>query len=136
MYPHRTAEKYPADAGSKLHERVELAISIDEVKRNFERYGLLDDQVRFLKGWFKDALHKAPIEKLAVLRLDGDLYESTMDALVPLYPKLSIGGYVIVDDYGAVVGCKKAIDEYRAEHGITDRIQAIDWGGIYWQKTQ
>ena len=84
----------------------------------------------------KDTLHKAPIEKLAVLRLDGDLYESTMDALVPLYPKLSIGGYVIVDDYGAVVGCKKAIDEYREEHGITDRIQGIDWGGIYWQKTQ
>jgi O-methyltransferase len=129
-------EKYPADAGSTLHKYAELVAPLSEVQRNFRRYDLLDDQVQFLKGWFKDTLPVAPIEKLAILRLDGDLYESTMDALVSLYPKLSTGGYLIVDDYGAVKGCKVAIHDYREKHGITEPIETIDWGGVYWQKTK
>ena len=76
-----------------------LGVSLEEVKANFARYGLLDDNVRFLKGWFKDRLPAAPIERLAVLRLDGDMYASTMDALNSLYERLSPGGYAIVDDY-------------------------------------
>src|SRR6266446_863938 len=83
--------KYPYDAGDTLHEARELVVSLEQVKANFERYGLLDGQVRFLKGWFCDTLPGAPIERLAVLRLDGDMYQSTMDALVNLYPKLSEG---------------------------------------------
>jgi O-methyltransferase len=71
------------------------------VGANVARYGLPDDQVRFLPGWFKDTLRTAPIEKLSLIRLDGDLYESTIDAITALYPKLSIGGYLIVDDYNA-----------------------------------
>ena len=66
---------------------------LETVKANFEKYGLLDAQVVFLKGWFKDTLPAAPIGKLAVMRLDGDMYESTMDALKSLYPELSPGGY-------------------------------------------
>jgi len=58
-----------------------LAVSLEKVKELFSRYDLLDSQVKFLKGWFKDTLHTAPISKLSLLRLDGDLYESTMDAL-------------------------------------------------------
>jgi O-methyltransferase len=91
-----------------LHKARELAVSLEQVKANFDRYGLLDDQVRFLKGWFRDTLPVAPIERLAVLRLDGDMYESPMDTLVNLYPKLSEGGYVIVDDYGAIPACRQA----------------------------
>lgn len=132
--PPRPGE-YPADTGSDLHEKSEsLAISIEQVKENFARYGLLDDQVRFLKGWFRDSLPTAPIERLAVLRLDGDMYESTMDGLRHLYPKVSVGGYVIVDDYGAVPACKQAIHDYRNEHGITDPIHEIDWTGVYWRR--
>jgi len=132
--PPPNPEKYEADAGLDLHEVDELAVSREEVERNFERYGLLDDQVRFLKGWFKDTLPEAPIERLAILRLDADLYESTMDAIVPLYPKLASGGYVIVDDYKIIPACQKAIDDYRREHGITAEIHDIDWNGVYWQK--
>ena len=77
----------------------QLKVSLDEGKSNFARFGLLDEQVRFLQGWFKDTLPTAPINKLAILRMDGDLYNSTMDALTNLYDKLSPGGYVIVDDY-------------------------------------
>jgi O-methyltransferase len=103
------------------------------VKRTFESYGLLDDRVRFLPGWFKDTLHAAPIERLALLRLDGDIYESTMDALVALYEKLVPGGYLIVDDF-FVPTCKKAIEEFRAARGITEPIVTIDWAGAYWRK--
>jgi O-methyltransferase len=68
-----------------------LAVSEAEVRANFQRYGLLDDQVRFLPGWFNDTLHDAPIDRIAVLRLDGDLYESTIQALDELYARLSPG---------------------------------------------
>ena len=127
--------KYPEDAGDRHHTRKELAVSLEEVRSNFERYGLLDDQVRFLKGWFRDTLPAAPIRQLAVVRLDGDMYESTMEALAVLYPKLVIGGYLIVDDYNAVEGCRKAIHDYRSRNNITDEMIPIDWTGVYWKKT-
>ena len=113
----------------------ELAVSLDRVKANFARYGLLDDRVRFLVGWFKDTLPVAPIERIAVMRLDGDMYESTMDAITALYPKLSVGGYVIVDDYGALPNCRAAIHDFRARFGITDPIVEVDWTGIYWRRS-
>lgn len=127
---------YPADVGDKFHTYEELAVSLEQVKRNFERYGLLDEQVVFLKGWFKDTLPDAPIGPLAILRMDGDMYESTMDALINLYDRVSPGGFVIVDDYRVVEGCRKAIDEFRAFRGINDAIVEIDGVGVYWQKTQ
>jgi len=111
-----------------------LAISIEEVQENFRRYGLLDDQVRFLKGWFCDTLPSAPIEHLAVLRLDGDLYESTMDALNALYHRVTPGGFIIVDDYGDFAPCRRAVHEFRERHGISDCIERIDWAGAYWRK--
>ncbi len=134
--PPPDAVKYPADAGDRHHTWKQLAITIETVRANFERYGLLDDRVRFLKGWFSDTLAKAPIDKLAVLRLDGDMYGSTMDALRPLYPKVSPGGFVIVDDYGAVPACKQAIEDYRREQGITDPIHVVDWTGAWWRRSR
>ena len=133
--PAPNAKKYPADAGDKHHTKTELAVSLDQVKSNFEKYDLLDEQVCFLKGWFSDTLPSAPIDKLSVIRLDGDMYESTMDALIALYPKLSVGGYVIVDDYEAVRGCKKAIHDFRDAHEIKDEMIPIDWAAVYWQRS-
>lgn len=132
--PPPNPEAYPADAGDVHFEAPQLAISQAQVAENFRRYGLLDAQVHFLPGWFKDSLPDAPIEGLAILRLDGDLYESTMDALVALYAKLSPGGFVIVDDYGAVPGCAKAIHDFRATNGIEAELHTVDWGGVYWRK--
>jgi hypothetical protein len=131
--PEPDEEKYPLDKGDDLYTYRILAVSKEEVEQNFRKYDLLDEQVVFLKGWFKDTLPVAPIEKLAVMRLDGDLYESTMDALVNLYPKLSDGGYCIVDDY-ALKTCKPAVDDFRREHGITSTLHEIDWTGRYWRK--
>jgi O-methyltransferase len=112
----------------------DMAVSLEEVRGNFERYGLLDDQVQFLKGFFSDTLPKAPIQKLAILRADADLYASTMDILNHLYPKLSAGGYAIFDDYKNLPDCRRAIHEYRDAHGITEEIRHIDRQAVYWQK--
>jgi O-methyltransferase len=126
--------RYPADSDSQHHVHRELAISLDVVTENFRKYDLLDDQVRFLKGWFSETLAGAPIERLAVLRLDGDMYESTMDALTSLYPKLSPGGYLIVDDYGAVPACKAALHDFRDRHHLVTPIEEVDWTAVYWRK--
>ena len=128
--------RYPADAGDRHHTYTPLAVSQEQVRNTFERYGLLDEQVCFLKGWFKDTLPAAAIEQLAVARLDGDMYESTMDGLKNLYPKLTPGGFLIVDDYGAVPGCKRAVEDYRRQHNIAEPVQIIDWTGAFWRRTR
>src|SRR5581483_977294 len=127
----------PQDAGYDGSAKTSpgLAISLEAVKDLFERYGLLDDRVRFLEGWFCDTLPSAPIERLALLRLDGDLYESTMDALVALYDRLSVGGFVIVDDFFSCPPCRVATEEFRQARGITSEIIQIDPQSIFWRKT-
>ena len=132
--PPPDAETYPADADAAFHRYAALAVSADEVRANFERYHLLDDQVVFLEGWFRDTLPAAAIDRLAILRLDGDLYESTFVALSSLYGKVSLGGYIIVDDYNVIPNCRAAVTDFRREHGITDPIRDIDGSGVYWRR--
>ncbi len=126
--------RWPADAQNSLWTQRSLAVSQQEVERNFARYGLLDGQVHFLPGWFEETLPAAPIEQIAVLRLDGDMYGSTIVALDALYSKVSPGGFVIVDDYGAYPECRAAIDDYRRDHGIVTPMEQIDWTGVWWRK--
>ena len=121
--PKPNAALYPADEGDTLHKQTGLAVGADQVRHNFERYGLLDDRVRFLVGWFKDTLPTAPVEQLSLMRLDGDMYESTIQAIEPLYPKLSPGGFCIIDDFGSHASqAGQAVHDYRDAHGITDEI--------------
>jgi len=124
---------YPADKNDICYQREFTSVSIEEVKNNFQLYNLLDDQVRFLQGWFKDTLPDAPIDQLSLMRLDGDMYQSTMEALINLYPKLSIGGFVIVDDYAAEP-CKQAVRDFREREKITDTIVPIDSWSIFWRR--
>ncbi|HEV8424383.1 MAG TPA: TylF/MycF family methyltransferase [Actinomycetes bacterium] len=133
--PKPDPERWPAEAGDQHWTMEQLAVPLEEVQANFARYGLLDERVRFLPGWFKDTLPTAPIERLAVLRLDGDMYGSTMEALDALYPKLSVGGYVIVDDYGAIPQCKEAVTDFRTANGIIDPMEPVDWTGVCWQRS-
>jgi O-methyltransferase len=128
--PDETA--YPADAGDPHHTFDQLGISRVDVEGNFRRYGLLDEQVVFLEGWFKDTLPTAPIEKLAVLRLDGDMYESTIDALNALYAKVSPGGFVIIDDY-VLKACAQAVNDFRSSHGISAPMYEVDGSAVWWQ---
>jgi len=111
-----------------------LAVPLDEVQELFQRYGLLDEQVKFLEGWFKDTLSEAPIDKISILRLDGDLYESTMDALNPLYEKVQSGGFIIVDDYESCPPCKAAIIDFRQQNNIEASLKVIDKHSVYWRK--
>jgi O-methyltransferase len=134
--PPPDAANYPADTGLDLSIHPELAVSVEQVADNFRLYGLLDDQVTFVKGWFKDTLPHVKAERFALLRLDGDLYESTIQALNALYPRLSVGGFIIIDDYGALPVCARAVEDYRAEFGINDPIQQIDWTGRWWRKSR
>ncbi len=112
-----------------------LAIPLETVRELFARYGLLDAQVAFLPGWFRDTLPRAPVEKLALLRVDADLYESTRDGLDAMYGKVEPGGFVIVDDYGCIPACAKAVDEFREREAIRDPLVRIDWTGVYWRKS-
>jgi len=124
----------PEDPKFNLHTIDAFAVPLDVVKAGFERYGLLDEQVIFLQGLFKDTLPTAPVKQLALLRLDGDMYESTRDGLVHLYSKLSVGGSLIADDYYLFEAHRRAIEDYRSEHGIRDPIIPIDNFGAYWVK--
>jgi O-methyltransferase len=133
--PPPDAVRYPADQDDRHFTQTELQVGVELVKHNFRRYGLLDDQVEFLVGWFKDTLPTAPIDRIAVLRLDGDMYESTIQAIDALYDKLSAGGYCIVDDYGDIAGCRRAIHDFRTAHGVTEEIIDIDGRGVYWRRS-
>ncbi|MEY4510803.1 MAG: hypothetical protein RLZZ450_2925 [Pseudomonadota bacterium] len=133
--PSPNVEEYPDDDGAAWHLRRLTEVSVEHVRHNFDRYGLLDESVQFLRGWFRDTLPTAPVERIAVLRLDGDLYESTMGALVPLYPKLSPGGFLIVDDYN-LPACRKAIHAYRDREGIEDELVRVDDAAVYWRKSR
>lgn len=133
--PPPDSDNYSADKNLRLDLQADvLAVSEAAVRANFERYGLLDDRVRFLAGWFKETLPAAPIDRIAVLRLDGDLYESTIQALSSLYPRLSPSGFCVIDDYHAITACRQAVTDYREKFGISAEITEIDGSGIFWRK--
>lgn len=113
----------------------ELAVSMHTVRENFAAYGLDQPNVVFLKGWFKDTLPTAPVDMIALLRLDGDLYESTMDALNALYDKVVPGGVVIVDDYNALKVCRDAVHDFFGRRGeAVPNMITIDWTGVWFRK--
>lgn len=112
----------------------QLAVDLAQVRTNFERFGLLDAQVRFLEGWFEDTLEAADIERLAVLRIDADYHDSTMTALTALYDKVALGGHIIVDDYSLIPSCKAAVDAFRAQRGIAGEPTPVDADCVFWTK--
>ena len=129
-FPHPTRDDDIVLAAQPEQEH--LVVSQAEVMRNFNLYGLLDWQVKFLPGLFSKTL-PGPVEKLAVLRLDSDLYDSTMDALKPLYPLLEPGGFCIIDDWNVPM-CREAVEDYRDKHDIDEPFIDIDGHSMYWRK--
>lgn len=130
--PNRATD--PSKLSILLDPTQSVAVGLDAVKANFAKYRLLDNQVQFVKGWFSDTLTSLPLESLSLLRADGDMYSSTMDILNPLYPKVSPGGFVVIDDYWAWEECRRAVTDYRARFHITEPIVPIDWTGAFWRK--
>ena len=128
--------RYPADAPiGHLHESDFLRVSLETVRQNFDRFGLLDENVVFVKGRFRDTLPDLRGNTWSVIRLDGDYYESTIDGLVNLYPGLSVGGWLVVDDYH-VEACRQAVDDYCRQHSIAEDIVPIDNWSACWQRTR
>jgi O-methyltransferase len=114
-----------------------LEVPVEVVIDGFRKYSLLDTQVVFAKGFFNETMRplQSIIDHLVIIRLDGDMYESTVDVLYHLYPKLSVGGYVIVDDWG-IEPTQKACQDFFEVHGIHVTVHQIDWISAYWQKTE
>lgn len=131
-------EKYPQDTGDNHHTFEKLKISLDTVKSNFQSYGVLDDNVIFIKGWFSDTLpNNNQIKNLAILRFDGDMYGSTIDVFNNLYDKVVSGGIIIIDDY-CLPNCKKAVSDFRKDRNINNPLIKIDneaiYSAVYWKK--
>jgi hypothetical protein len=131
--PH-PSDQFPADTGADFHTHPELAVSLEQVRANFEQFGLLDDQVVFLKGWFRDTMPSVDTEALAVLRLDGDMYESTIVPLTHLFDRVSTGGWVIVDDYQIMAPCRTAVRDFFDGRQIRPQLHQIDHVGVYFRK--
>jgi O-methyltransferase len=109
--------------------------SVSEVEDNFKKHGLLDTNVKFIKGNFFQTVPETNIQSIALLRLDSDYYDSTLFILENFYQKVSKRGYVIIDDYNnKYVDCKKAVDDFREKHNINSPIVDVDHGSVYWQK--
>lgn len=124
-----------ADRSEDDWEQIDyLSVPVEEVKANFARFGL-ERGVRFVEGFFADTLPGLSDHGWALIRLDGDTYEATLTALESLYPQLSPGGYLIVDDYGALRECRTAVDEFRAAHGIREPLDKVDWTCVRWRRT-
>jgi hypothetical protein len=98
----------------------------------FGRLGLDRRDVHSRRGWFQETVPaaKAEIGPIAVLRLDGDYYDSTRSCLDHLYDSVTPGGFVIVDDYGYFPSCGRAVDEFLEEHGITVELLPVDDQGL------
>lgn len=111
-----------------------LAATVESVRDNFRTYDLLSEEVRFVEGLFADSLPHAPIERIAILRLDVGLFDATTDVLEHLYDRVSEGGFVVIDDYNVYEPCRRAVDEFRARRGETSPMRPADWNSAYWQK--
>jgi O-methyltransferase len=128
-------ERFPEDHELDLSRLDYLAVPVDEVRAYFARFGC-EHGVRYLEGFFGDTLPTLRDHRWSVVRLDGDTYESTWVGLDSLYPGLSAGGHVIVDDYLLIDECRRAVDDYRREHQITEPIEEIDWNSVRWRREE
>lgn len=127
--------EYKKDLGDSHHTVEFLRVSKEKVQENFNRFGLLDDNVVFVEGWFSDTMPelKTKIDKIAVLRLDGDMYESTIVVLENLYDLVSDGGYIIIDDY-SLVGAREATEDFRKQRKIESQLISCNHTIYYWKK--
>jgi O-methyltransferase len=119
--------------GDEMHGLEFLSVPVEQVRGYFARFGC-ENGVRFVPGFFQDTMPELRGRRWSVVRLDGDTYEATWVTLEALYPGLSAGGHLIVDDYGALEVCRQAVDDFRREHGIAEPLEEVDWTCVRWRK--
>jgi len=104
---------------SKYYDNCKAEMSYAETAMN--KAGCTNFEL--VKGWFNETLPVFnPLQPIAILRLDGDWYESTMECLVALYPKVQAGGLILIDDYYVWDGCARAVHDYLSRNSLPDRI--------------
>jgi O-methyltransferase len=126
-------DAFPEDRDLDLSGVDYLAVAEDEVRGNFERFGL-SEGVEFVPGFFEQTLPALSDRSFALIRLDGDTYEATWVALESLYPGLAPGGFAVIDDYGMIEECAAAVDEFRRRHGISSPVERVDGACVRWRK--
>jgi hypothetical protein len=112
----------------RMQKKNILTVEGKYVEDNFKRYGLFDDRVKFLVGYFNDTLptiRDHGMRKISLLRVDGDLYSSTMDVLESLYPMVTPGGYVIFDDY-PLPQSQRAVHDFFKQWGLDTKLLKTD----------
>jgi O-methyltransferase len=104
----------------------------------FDKLRFSAKEVNLVKGWFQDTVpvHRKKIGPIAVLRLDGDWYESTKIPLDNFYDQITPGGYVIIDDYGTCFGSRKAVEEFREERKVYTPLISDGRGGVWFSKPE
>jgi len=131
-------DTFPVDQGDTLHLQQGLKVALDQVVLNFRVMNLLTSNVEFLQGWFNDTMLSPRLRnvQLSILRLDGDLYQSTWEVLQAMYPRLSVGGYTIIDDWGLQRSqAKLAVIEFRKRCDITDPLLTVG-PNVSWKKSK
>ena len=110
-----------------------LSVPLEQVRGNFARLGLAQG-VEFVEGFFDQTLPSLADRRWSLVRLDADTYDTTQLALRSLYPGLAVGGYLVIDDFGALEECAAAVQDFRREHRITEPLEEIDWTGVRWRR--
>ena len=135
--PKSTTSGFDSDHWSRIEY---LRVSKEDIAASFQKLNLLDSDVAFHKGFFRYSAPQlrtqlmAEEKRIVLLRMDGDMYESTIDILYNLYDLVSVGGCVIVDDW-IIPECRRAIDDFRVRHKVFDEVVAIDEYSAYWCKS-
>ncbi len=137
-FPRPDEQDARADRDLESHmDEIDFPFStLQTVQGYFARFGC-ERGVRFVPGFFEDTLDGLRGRRWSLVRLDADTYKATRLALEALYPGLAIGGYLILDDYFHPLlpeSCRKAVDEFRRDHAITEPIEQIDWTGARWRR--
>jgi len=112
-------------------ESVWCRAPLDVVKQAMAGVGYDKSKIHYIKGRVEDTIPAAAPQCIALLRLDTDWYESTRHEMIHLFPRLSVGGVLILDDYGHWLGARRAVDEYLKEHNVPLFLQKIDYSGRY-----
>jgi cephalosporin hydroxylase len=129
------ASPAPAKEALRADETMaDMQADLNLVRDAFQRFDLFDDRVRFLVGPLEATLPESGIDSVALLRLGEGIGASARDVLEEMYAKVSIGGYVVIDEH-ADPACAKAVQEFRVHHDIDAPLEAVDWSAVAWRKT-
>ena len=110
-------------------ESIWCRCALEQVRDTMALTTYPNQNIRYVKGKVEDTLATESPDQISLLRLDTDWYESTRCEMETLFPKLAIGGVLVIDDYGHWQGCRKAVDEYFSQNNICMFLHRVDYTG-------